>query len=78
MVFKFVRKHPDLFIRRIDNNPRYVRWNKNALLLPISRLKLHSPSTVVKPVKIFKKPPEQLLLRNTAKIKIFESELYCI
>jgi hypothetical protein len=64
-ICKFVRKYSEFFTKRIENNPNYRLRNKNKLIIPTSRIKLHLSSTQAMAVKIYNNLPEQL--RNLEK-----------
>lgn len=59
-ICKFVRKYTNFFTTRGDkHSDRSVRY-RNMLMLPSSRMSLHSNSTYVMSIKIFNKLPDEI------------------
>lgn len=59
-ICKFVRKYNGFFIKRGDKYKDRTVRHKNMLMLPTSRITLHSNSTYVMAVKIYNKIPDSL------------------
>ncbi|KAI5632658.1 reverse transcriptase (RNA-dependent DNA polymerase) domain-containing protein [Phthorimaea operculella] len=71
-ICKFVRKYKDFFTRRSDLPTKYT-FRNNRLMLPSSRLTLHSTSPYVMAIKVYNKLPKHL--QTETKDKLFIREL---
>jgi hypothetical protein len=59
-ICKFVRKHPEFYTKREDVLKNRIMRHKGKLMLPSSRLKLHSSGPLVMSIKIYNKLPDEL------------------
>lgn len=72
-ICKFVRKYPQYFLKQSDFPRRFKSRYEHNLVLPTSKLSIHSSGPNVMAVKIYNKIPEKIKLLE--KYNIFERQL---
>lgn len=70
---KFVRKHPELYTKRENAQFRYTSRQKNNLMAPPSKLKIHSTGPLKMTIKLYNKLPETI--KSEPKDNIFVNKL---
>lgn len=77
-ICKFVRKYPEFFTKRGDVQTEIILRHKNRLVIPTSRLKMHSSSAYVMSIKIYNKLPEEIKSINKYNTFINKLKLFLI